>query len=231
MVALAAGAFCYFIGGSLDFYALTMIDASLERVLLYVYPAIIVMILALRQRRWPAFRILVALLMTYLGIVLAIGGIDKNLLQNNLFGALLVLLTALTYAMYFFANDMVGKQVGSIVFTIFAMTAATICLCIHFSLEHSFYDVSLSPKAGILFLILVLFVTVIPLFMLAEGVKLIGAQRAALLSTVGPASTIILALLILGEKMAWFQYFGVVSILTGIIVLEWQQKQTLPISD
>jgi drug/metabolite transporter (DMT)-like permease len=229
--ALAAGFFCYFIGGSLDFYALTMIDAGLERVLLYTYPAIIVLSLAIWKRRLPSISILCSLIMTYAGILLAIGIFDSKLWQSNAFGALLVLICALTYALYFFANDRVGKKVGSIVFTVYAMSAATLALVGHFSINHSFVDITLSTRAWALFVVMVVFVTVVPLFMLAEGVKQIGAQRAGLLSTVGPASTIILAAIFLGEQMQWFQYVGVVITLAGILVMEWRQKQALALSD
>ena len=81
------------------------------------------------------------------------------------------------------------------------------------------------------FLIMIVFVTVVPLFMMAEGVKQIGAQRAGLLSTVGPVSTIILAAIFLEEGMRWFQYTGVVVTLIGILILEWQQKRAVPVSD
>lgn len=229
--ALAAGFFCYYVGGSLDFYALTLIDAGLERVLLYTYPAIIVLSLALFRRRFPPVPVLCALLMTYAGVVLAIGVFDIELWRANSFGASLVLICAVTYAAYFFANELLGKQIGSIVFTIYAMSAATFALVVHFSIDHSLVELSLSNRAWFLFIVMAVFVTVVPLFMLAEGVKQIGAQRAGLLSTVGPASTIILAMIFLGEKMAWFQYGGVLVILAGIMILEWQQKQGVAVSD
>ena len=229
--ALAAGFFCYFIGGSLDFYALTLIDASLERVLLYTYPALIVLITALLKRRSPPLSVMCAVVMTYVGILFAIGIFDFTLWQANSFGALLVLICAVTYAGYFFANDLVGNRIGSIVFTIYAMSAATLALVLHYSLDHTISELALSPRAWWLLLIMVVFVTVVPLFMMAEGVKQIGAQRAGLLSTVGPASTIILAAIFLGEGMRWFQYAGVAITLAGIMILEWQQKQALPVSD
>jgi len=231
MGALAAGLFCYYIGGSLDFYALTLIDAGLERVLLYTYPSMIVLAHAIWRRRLPSLPMLFALLMSYAGILMAIGAFDRSLWQVNAFGALLVLISALTYAGYFFANDLVGKRTGSIVFTIYAMSAATFALLVHYCLTHSIAELSLSTRACSLFFIMVVFVTVVPLFMLAEGVKQIGAQRAGLISMVGPASTIILASIFLGESMRWFQYCGVALTLTGIIILEWRQKQVLPISD
>ena len=229
--AVAAGFFCYFIGGSLDFYALTLIDASLERVLLYTYPALIVFIMAVLKRRSPPLSVICAVVMTYVGILLAIGIFDVALWQANSFGALMVLICAVTYAGYFFANDLVGNRIGSIVFTIYAMTAATLALIIHYSLDHSVSELALGPRAWWLFLIMIVFVTVVPLFMMAEGVKQIGAQRAGLLSTVGPVSTIILAAIFIGEGMRWFQYTGVVVTLIGILILEWQQKQALPVSD
>ncbi|NKB37527.1 MAG: EamA family transporter [Gammaproteobacteria bacterium] len=228
---LIAGFACYYVGGSIDFYALTLIDAGLERVLLYTYPTIIVLSLALLNKRWPSWQVIFSLLITYLGILLAIGAFDMSLWRANAFGSFLVLLCAVTYAGYFFANDIAGKRIGSAVFTVYAMSAATLALLIHFSLTHSFNEVTITPRAWTLLTILVVFVTVVPLFLMAEGVKQIGAQRAGLVSTVGPASTIILAAIILGEKMLWFQYLGVLITLFGIMFVEWKQKQIGPVAD
>ena len=222
--AIAAGILCYYVGGSLDFYALTLIDAGLERVLLYTYPAIIVFSLALWHRRRPPMPVLCALFMTCAGILLVVGVFDRALWQANAFGAVLVLICALTYAAYFFANELVGRQVGRIVFTVYALSAATFSLLLHYSLSHSLLAFSISARAWGLMGVLVVFVTVIPLFMLAEGVRQSGAQRAGLVSTVGPASTVLLAALFLDESMRWFQYLGVLVTLLGIVILEWQQK-------
>lgn len=224
--AVAAGFFCYAIGGSADFYALSLIDAGLERVLLYTYPAIIVMVFSLWHRKLPAWHVGLALLMTYAGVLLAVGIFDIGLRQANSLGSMLVLFCAFTYGAYYIANDLVGKRVGSVVFTVYAMTSATVALCVYYGLTRSPLEFSISARAWYLFAIMVVFVTVVPLFMLAEGVKQIGAQRASLISTVGPASTIILAAIILNESMRWFQYCGVVITLMGIMVLEWRQKQS-----
>ncbi len=229
--AVGAGFFCYFIGGSADFYALTLIDAGLERVLLYTYPAIIVIAFSAWKRQLPAQNVLLALLMTYTGVVLAIGVIDVNLRQANTLGSTLVLFCAFTYAAYYVVNDIVGQKVGSVVFTVYAMTAATVAISVRYGLTHTLLDFEFTSKVIGSFSILVVFVTVVPLFMLAEGVKQIGAQRAALVSTVGPASTIILAALILGESMRWFQYCGIAITLLGVMVLEWRQSQAAVVQE
>lgn len=67
------------VGTWFDFRALELIDASLERVLLFSYPALVVMARAVGQRRWPSRRVLLATACTYAGVILAIGGLEKTM--------------------------------------------------------------------------------------------------------------------------------------------------------
>src|SRR5689334_2339126 len=76
LAAAIAGITCYYVGALVDFWALTLIDASIERVLLFSYPAIVVLISSLMQRRAPEMRVVVAIVVTYMGIFFAMGGID-----------------------------------------------------------------------------------------------------------------------------------------------------------
>ena len=71
MAAAIAGIICYYVGAMVDFWALTLIDASIERVLLFSYPAIVVLIGSIQTRRAPQTRVVFALLLTYAGIFLA----------------------------------------------------------------------------------------------------------------------------------------------------------------
>ena len=215
-----AGVACYYIGARVNFYALTLIDASLERALLYSYPTLVVIGTAILLKRLPEWRVMFALVLTYLGVLLAIGGFNVELLQANLFGAGLVMFCALSFAFYFFVNEHVCHQVGSASFTVYAMTAATAALVLHYFIEHPITVFTLNGHAWQLLILMVLFVTVIPVFMIAESVRKIGAQRAALVSTVGPPSTILLAALILNESMIPSQLSGVALILLGVIFLE-----------
>ena len=226
-----AGIACYYVGARINFFALTIIDASLERVLLYTYPTLVVIGTAIILKRAPEWRVIVALISTYLGVLLAVGGFSIELLQANLFGAGLVMFCALTFAFYFFVNDHVSSQIGSAGFTVYAMTAATVALCLHFFIMHPITAFTLNDRAWQLLIFMVLFATVIPVFMIAESVRQIGAQRAALISTVGPPSTILLAALILDESMLFSQLCGVVFILAGIIFLEMRQQIRTPVPD
>jgi threonine/homoserine efflux transporter RhtA len=131
IVAAAAGALCYYVGALLDFLALTMIDASIERVLIFSYPAMVVIFTSVRDRCWPARSVLGATALTYLGIFFTMGGFDLAELRANLLGALLVIGSALTYAIYFLVSEKYTRSVGSARFTLLAMTAATVCLTPH----------------------------------------------------------------------------------------------------
>lgn len=225
LITLVTGFAAYYIGAILDLYALTLIDASLERILLYTYPALIVIISAIRYRKLPEPRISLALILTYFGVVFAIGGFESSLWQQNSVGSLLVLFCALIYAGYFFANEYAGRHISSSAFIVYAMTAATVALVVHFFVMGSGIKLELQTNTWLLLIAMVLFSMVIPIFMLAEGVRLIGAQRAGLISTVGPPSTIILAAIVLDESMFASQFTGVLTILFGIYVLERKPKQ------
>lgn len=230
LISAGAGMLCFYVGAMLDFYALTLIDAGLERVILYTYPAFIVMTLSAKNRRRPERRVAGALLLTFAGVMLAVGGVDASLLRANTVGAFLVLIGAVTYTVYFFANEYVGKRVGSSLFTALAMTSGSIMLTIHFLLLVPTSSVIMSSKAWVLLILMVIFATVIPVLMLAEGVNRVGAQRASLISTVGPPSTIVMAWMILDEQMRWIQWTGVLAILSGIYVLE-RRRQLAPLAD
>ena len=95
-----AGALCYYFGTIIDFIALTMIEASIERVLIFSYPAMVVLFTAVRDRRRPSNAVLLAGGLTYLGIFFTVGGFDLAELTANLLGALLVIGSALSYAIH-----------------------------------------------------------------------------------------------------------------------------------
>jgi drug/metabolite transporter (DMT)-like permease len=220
--ACAAGLLSYYAGALADFRALALIDASIERVLLFTYPSIVVLLHALIRRRWPRPAVFVALSLTYGGILLVVSGLSGEILRSNGFGALLVLGCACVFALYYLASERWTVKLGSMVFTTAALASATLGLCIHFALAHAWPQMlaPLRPRDLALMAGLVLVATVAPMFLMVEGVRRLGAQRAALISTIGPPATIALAALLLGERLAPAQWCGVALIGAGILVLE-----------
>ena len=168
--------------------------------------------------------------MTWLGVFLAMGGWDRDLLVQNWLGALAVLGCAATLAVYFLVNERVAGALGSIGFTVYAMTAASIGLSVHWLLAVPAGSVHLNGQAWSLMAGLVLLATALPLFLVAEGVKRIGAHRAAVVTTVGPPSTIALAWWLLNEKLVWGQLAGALLIVAGILLLETRRRRPKPLA-
>lgn len=220
-----AGALCYSLGSLLDFYALTLIDASLERALLFTYPAMVVIAGAILARRLPSARVSGAIAMTWVGVALAVGAFDRAILSANATGATCVLVCAATFATYFLISERYTRRVGSLAFTVFAMTGAAAALLAWYLPRHR--DVPAVPDAAAwaLIALLVVLSTVAPVLMLAEGVRRIGAERGAIVSTVGPPFTILVAWIAIDERMTPAQLAGTALIVGGILVVELARRR------
>ena len=220
-VAALAGAGCYYVGALSDFYALTMIDASIERVLMFSYPALVVLFASVLTRTWPKPIALIGAVVTYFGIFLAVGGLDAAELRANLLGASLVMFSAVTFATYFLIGERYTREIGSARFTLFAMTAATVALAIHSGVRHELTDVvALSAQNWLELAVLGVACMFVPALMQSEGMRRIGAQRGSVVSTMGPPTTILLAWAFLGERLSFTQLCGVILIVSSVLALE-----------
>jgi drug/metabolite transporter (DMT)-like permease len=218
--AALAGVGCYYLGALWDFQALQWIDASVERVLLFSYPSMVVVFHAVLYRERPAGAVLAALALTYGGILMVVTGLDAAVLRGNLAGAGLVLACALTSALYYLAGDRWTPALGSVAFTFYALAAATVCLVVHRALGHAPTTAAWGPRDLALIAGIVVCATVIPMLAMAEGVRRLGAPRASLVSTIGPPTTILLGAWLFGERLHAAQWCGVGLIVAGILTLE-----------
>jgi drug/metabolite transporter (DMT)-like permease len=225
LAAAVAGITCYYVGALVDFRALMLIDASIERVLLFSYPAIVVLIGSALRRRAPEARVVIAMVVTYIGIFFAMGGIDLAELRQNLFGASLVLVAALTTAIYFLIGERYTHELGSTRFAAIGMSAAAAVLVLHFAAFRSIDEFrTLRAYDWMLLFILGTLCMFIPGLLQAEGVRRVGAQRAAIGSTIGPPTTIFLAAIFLGERLNPWQLLGSAMIVGSILVLSWPKR-------
>lgn len=220
VVAAAAGIFCYYMGGLADLNSLQLIGAGVQRLLLFSYPAFTVLLDAAVRRAWPPPRQWLALAITYAGIFLVVGGFDPALLATNLLGAGLAIAAALTFAVYIIVGQTWSRIVGSIRYTLFAHTGAFIAMTIHFGAAGGADLAAISGYAWAVMAFMVIVATCIAWLALIEGIRRIGGPRAALISTIGPPSTLVLAYLLLDETMAPIQLAGAAVIATGVLVLE-----------
>ena len=225
LAAAVAGITCYYVGALVDFWALSLIDASIERVLLFSYPAIVVLIGSVIARRAPEARVVAAMIVTYAGIFFAMGGIDLAELKANLFGAALVLVAALTTAIYFLIGERFTNELGSTRFAAIGMSSSALMLALHFAVFRSFDEFrTLHAYDWMLLVILGTLCMFIPGLLQAEGMRRAGAERAAIASTIGPPTTIFLAALFLGERLNGWQLLGSAMIVGSVLVLSWPKR-------
>jgi drug/metabolite transporter (DMT)-like permease len=219
-IILSAGFIAYYFGALVNFYALTMIDANIERLILYSFPAIVIVFKSFQEKTMPSKNMVLILLVIYLGLFLAVGIGNQTLIMKNFYGGLLVFISTITVSIYFLLNEKYGQEIGSITFTTIAMTGATVGLFVHALVRNNLNWMTWSPEMWINMLMLVLVATTIPLFMVAEGIKRSGASASALGTTIAPPSTIFFAWLILGETLEATQIIGCLMVLFGIIILQ-----------
>jgi len=222
---IALGLFGYYMSSYLDFVGLQYVSAGLERLILFLYPSFVVLINTFyfrqkitRIQQW-------ALLLTYTGIGMAYVG-ELNADFNNgmfLWGSFLVFLCAVTFAVYIVGSGKLIPVIGATRFTAYAMLSSTAGVLVHFLLKYNGNLPQLSTpdnwRYGIL---LSLIATVIPSFMISSGLKRIGSNNVAIISSIGPVSTIIQAHLILGETILISQLFGTILVIAGVLLIGWK---------
>ena len=219
-LAVFAGFFCYYLGALANFYALTIIDASIERPLLFAYPIFVVIITTLITRQPPSARVLLALLLTTLGVVLVTGALNARLSASQWSGMTWILFCSMSIAIYTLISGELTQRLGSGLFTLAAMTAAALGMAIHYQIFAGWQNVDLSVPAWWTLAALVVFSTVLPLFLMAEGVRRVGASKASLISTLGPPATAIMAQELTSEILAPAQWLGIALVLIGVMALE-----------
>ena len=227
--AIGAGLICYYLGSMANFYALTLIDASVERALLFTYPALVVLLGVLLGLESLTKSTMVALLTTFSGIALVIG-IDADALNTDLGGALWVFFCATTIAIYFLVNAKLSPEMGSAMFTLLAMGAAGAAFAAHYELRHGWIDLSLSAEAWAWLGGLILVATIVPLSLIAEGLRRIGSRRAAFASTIGPPAAAVMAVVFLDEEITALQLLGIMVVVSSIVYLEVMSQRSSNIS-
>lgn len=223
--AMFAGVLCYYFGALANFYALSLIQANVERALLFSYPAMVIVFHALWTRERPATSTLISVALTSFGVLLVTGATDQSLTQQQLIGVGWVLFCSVTIALYFMMSASLTQRLGSGNFTAIAMTTAGIAFFLHYQLQGPTRWLSMPPDALAQMLGLILFATILPLVFVAEGVRRIGAARGAVISTLGPPATAGMAFYLLGERLSYAQLSGMLIIVASITFLELRQRR------
>jgi drug/metabolite transporter (DMT)-like permease len=209
----------YYLSSWLDFVGLQYISAGLERLILFIYPTIVVFMSALVFKK-PIKKIQIyALLLTYAGIGLAMSNDIGIKNENFIWGALCVFASACTYSAFLLGSEKVIPKFGSVLFGSWAMLIATILMLLHFRLTSRVDLTGFTWEIYGLSFLMAAIATVIPIVLTAEGIRRIGANNMAIIGNIGPVSTIFLAYIFLGEPFFLMQFFGTALVIGGIVLI------------
>jgi drug/metabolite transporter (DMT)-like permease len=224
---VAIGLLGYYLASYFDFWGLQYITAGIERLVLFVYPTLVVLIGAIFLKKKINNIQKIALVVTYLGLFVAfIPDIQIGLQKNMVFGSFLIFLSALTYALYLIGNGEMVKKIGSLLFTCYALLISTAMVIIHYyvSIGHGIFD--FPKQIYVLSLIMAVFCTVIPSFLISDGIKRIGAGNTAIIGSVGPVATIFMASYFLDESFSGWQIVGTIFVLMGVLMISLKGNET-----
>jgi len=212
----------------LDFEGLVYVSAGLERIILFLYPTMVIVITALLFKQRIGKREIVALIASYAGVGLVVGHdltMFKTAAGQTMLGAALVLGSAFVYAAYLVYSGRIIPRVGAASFTAYTMLAATLASVVHFALgQHEVSILRLPVEVYELSLLMAVVATVLPAILLNAGIQRIGSNHASLVSSVGPVSTIFLAYIFLGENITWLQMAGTGLVMLGVLVISLKSK-------
>jgi drug/metabolite transporter (DMT)-like permease len=206
----------YYLASLLDFLGLQHISAGLERMILFAYPTLTVLLALLLFGQRPARLAPLALMLSYAGIALAVAHEVRLSEGHVVLGTVLVFASAVAYALYLVGSGHMIGQLGTARFTAHAMVVSSLAVIVQFLLTR---DVGLAVQPAPVYALamaMAVVSTVLPAFMMSAGIRRIGAGPAAMAASIGPVSTIVLAAMFLGEPVTVLQLAGLVLVLAGV---------------
>ncbi|MDT0552052.1 DMT family transporter [Urechidicola vernalis] len=216
----------YYLASYFDFLGLKYIKAGLERIILFVYPTLVLLISRIFLKTKITTKQLIAILITYVGVVIAFWG-EINLEGSNIaLGAFLIFLSALTYASYLVGSGWLIPKFGVMAFTSLAMIVSTVCVVAHYGITDRGDLLNYPYQVYLLGFLMAIISTLIPSFLVSLAIKRMGANNFSIFGSIGPISTIILAYLFLDERLSTVQFIGAFIVILGVIFISKSKKKT-----
>ena len=209
----------YYLASFLDFAGLQYISANLERIILYLNPTIVLAVSALafnvkvKPRQWAA------LVVSYLGVFVVFGH-DVSLQGDHVVrGSLLVLGAAVSYALYLLFSGQAVKRLGPLRITGGATSIACVLCIAQFFVLRSPAEMAVAPEVVWLSLLNATLCTFLPVVLIMLAIESVGAPVASQVGIVGPLSTVLLSVLLLGEPFTAWVAGGTTLVLLGVWLL------------
>jgi drug/metabolite transporter (DMT)-like permease len=215
---IGLGLLGYYLSSVLDFIGLMTVSASLERLILSLYPTLTVLFSVLLTGTVMTRRMKQALPLTYLGIALVIA---PSLGEANAdwLGIGFIVASTTCYALYMSLSPKVIARVGAMRFTELGLTVSSIAVLCHFLVTHPINAlVQPLPVYG-LAAAMAVFATVLPIYATAAAMSRIGASRTAIIGSLGPMLSILMSIGILDERLSAIQWLGAAIVMLGVWIV------------
>ncbi len=210
----------YYLASFLDFAGLAYISASFERLILYLNPTLVLGLGWLLFKRRVTGRQLLALAVSYAGVLVVFGQELQQQGADALLGAALVFGSAVSYAVYLLFSGEEVKRLGALRLTGLATTVACLLCIAQFLLLRPLSSAfAVAPEVLWLSLLNATLCTFAPVLMVMMAIERLGATLTAQTGMIGPMSTILMGALILGEPFTPWVAAGTLLVLTGVWLL------------
>jgi drug/metabolite transporter (DMT)-like permease len=219
IVVLGLGFSGYYLASFLDFAGLQYISASLERLILYLNPTLVLFLGVVLFRKTVNRRQLMALGVSYAGVLLVFGHEIQLVGSHVALGAALVFGSAVSYALYLAFSGEEVKRLGALRLTGLATTVACVFCIGQFVVLRPMSAAVVAPEVIWLSVLNATLCTFAPVLMVMMAIERIGATMAAQTGMVGPLSTILMGVVILGEPLTGWVAAGTLLVLAGIWLL------------
>ncbi len=217
LILLFIGILGYYFASFLDFWGLHYIGAGLERLILFLYPTMTVILGALILKKRIRKNQVLAILIAYVGIGIAFSDQIYQTQNNNFwFGALLVFLSALTFSFYLIGSENLVTKLGVMKFTSYCMVVSCMAVIVHFNLQATESIFTYSREAYFTAFCVSVFNTIIPSFIISAAIYRIGSAKTAILSSVGPVFVLVVAAIFLGEAITFTKVLGAFVVIVGV---------------
>ena len=211
----------YYGASFLDFIGLQYVGAGVGRLILFLFPTLVLLLSFFFLHKRPGGRELAALAVSYAGIALVVSTQVAPTSEGRLFlfGAFLIFGGAFLYAVYLVAGSQVVKRVGSMRFTAYSMAISSLPAIVQFFILEPTTALTLPDAVWLYAIVLATFSTVLPVFLQAEALKRIGANHFAIIGAVGPVSVAVTSALGLDEPFTWVQAAGGLLVIFGVLLV------------
>lgn len=220
---LLLGMFGYYLSSLFDFYGLEYISAGLERLILYVYPTLVLLFQAIARRTLPSGRVAQAMAICYVGLGIAFihdaGAAADG--EHVWLGGAWVFASAVTYALYYLGTGSMIARIGSMRLTGLAGGASSVLVLAHYLVAGTPSALSSLPAgvwvhAGLMAVLS----TALPIYWMALAIQRMGAAQAAAFGSLGPVLTVVASCALLGEALSAYQVAGLALVMLGVARLK-----------